>query len=145
MKNYVMMIAGGAVLSAFADIIVPFAWKKYIRVITGFILLTVIMNPVLKINGIDMLSEFHVEDIDYTPMPDMVADRLERNICEDIQSRLKTEFDIDAQAEASVSINEEGLIECVDEIVVYASCGNEDKVKSRLYEVYGAKKIEIVR
>lgn len=145
MKNYVMMIAGGAVLSAFADIIVPSAWKKYIRVITGFILLTVIMNPVLKINGIDMLNGFCAEDIDYTPMSDMVAEQLERNICEDIQSRLKTEFGIDAQAEASVSINDEGLIDCVDEIIVYTSCTEEDTVKSRLYEVYGAEKIEIAR
>lgn len=145
MKNYVMMIAGGAVLSAFADIIVPFAWKKYIRVITGFVLLAVIINPVLKLDGIDMISDIPIPEVDYTPMPNMVAEQLEKNICEDIQTRLKDEFGIDAQAEASVSINSDGLIDSVDEIRVYASCKNSDAVKARLGEVYGARSIEIVR
>lgn len=146
MKAYVMTIAGAALLSAFADAAAPHGWHKYIRLVTGLILLSVIVAPVLKADQIYTGDYPPVEQVDYTPLPRLVASQLEQNICEDIKSRLKSEMDAEVDDVCvSVRINSDGLIDGVDEIYVHTAHSDFDAIKARLAEVYGAKKIEVLR
>lgn len=138
-----MMIAGGAVLSAFADIMAPNEWKKYMRIITGFILLAVIMSPAARIGVMDMFKgSFPVEEAEYTPMPSLVAEELEKNVENDARERIKREYGADCEIDATLSLNSEGLIDSVDTISVKTDSARRSAIQSRLYEVYGAKSVE---
>lgn len=145
MRTYVMMIAGGAILSAFADIMVPSSWKKYMRIITGFILLAVIMSPAGRLGFTDIFSQsFPADEVEYTPMPELVADELEKRVEEDAEERIKREYGADCDIDASVSLNSEGLIKSVDRISVRTSSTRREAIQKRLYEVYGAEKVEFL-
>ena len=144
MKSYVMMIAGGALLSAFADIMVPSEWKKYVRIITGFILLAVIMSPAARIKEINLFEEhFPTDKVEYTPMPQMVASELEKSISADAEERLRTQLGAGCEIDTRVRINGEGQIEAVEEMRVRTAYNDAEAVRRLISEVYGAEKVTV--
>ncbi len=144
MKSYVIMIAGGAMLSAFADIMVPPAWKKYVRIITGFILLAVIMSPAMNITDMNLFEEhFTAEDIQYTPMPHMVAAELEKSISTDAEKRLEEQLGARCEIDTRVRINSEGQIEAVEEIRVRTEYDDSEVVRRLISGIYGAEKVTV--
>ena len=50
-KEYLMNIAGAVIITVFAEVLLPDKWNKYIKIITGLIIISAIAAPIKeKIN-----------------------------------------------------------------------------------------------
>ena len=123
----------------------PEKWSKYIKIITGLVVICTIISPVAKISPEDIFSSFPSE-------PELVQDgeelrqtlieeELEKRINEDIEQRLEQEFNIKCRAQCKISADAEGKIEGVEKITIY-DAELPPKAAARLCEVYGIDKIE---
>lgn len=136
-----MTVIGSAVLAALAQVISPEKWQKYIKIVTGIMIISVIIAPVYELKGIDIFSGFEYEsDIDEYAQKKAVAAELERRISEDVVLRIKNELGVGVRAEAAVSLNENYEIEGVEEISVWTDQSRE-KIRQILQEVYSPQKI----
>lgn len=143
MRTYVMLIAGGALLSSLADMLAPEQWRKYIKTLTGIILLSLILSPISDILGSDIFAEtLTAEEIEFTPMPLLVADELSESISKDIEERVAREFGVKSHAAAEIVTNDSGLIEKVGKITVFTDSEKISAIRSRLCEVYGVDYVE---
>ncbi len=119
----------------------PKDWEKYIRIIIGFLILSVIIAPIAKFKNMAILptqSSFEVSD---APLLDSVAETLRQNIEKDIEDRLLDEFDLKAAATAEIDVDEEHRIKGVRAIGIYAAYMPQG-AENRLREIYGCDRIE---
>lgn len=146
MRQYIITIIGATLLSAMANILSPGTWRKYISVITGFIIISCIIAPVSDLVGSDIFSgfeDFYEEKTDYEAVErNIITDRLTNGVEEDIEKRFKKEFGENVQVEAELWINEEDEIEGIDRIRISGSDGGDEKTR-RLCEIYGIKEDEV--
>ena len=93
MKQYIITIIGATLLSAMANILSPDTWRKYISVITGFIIISCIISPISKLAKVDIFSgfdDFYEDRTDYAAVErDIILSRLKISICSDIEARFK--------------------------------------------------------
>lgn len=139
MKGYITAVAAAAIMSAFADILIPKSWQKYISILTGAILLITLTSPLIRLRGITIPS-LTMPDNSYTEydLEGEVQATLEDNISSDIEERLKSEFGIDCRASVSLLLDN-GKITGIKEIVLY--CSENNAVTNRIAEVYGCSSI----
>lgn len=139
MRDYLLSIVGAVLIAVFTDILLPDKWNKYIKVITGLIIISTITSPLSKFHFPDM-SDYFYEAQELTKagedrQNELVQKELARKICDDIKYRLKEEFNINADIRVTISVNAENEITGVEKIEI--SGGKiDEKVKARLEEVY---------
>ena len=142
MRNYVIMIVGATLLGAMADIISPERWRKYISVITGFIIISCIISPIGDIIGTDVFTafdEYAVKELNYEEIQlKKVKEETQRNIALDIKERLKNEFNIEAEVKVELGLNHEGKIDGVDKIILNKAITHA--AMQRICEIYGVSK-----
>ncbi len=141
MKAYIEAVIGAALICTAADMLAPEKWQGYIRIITGLIILSVILSPVSKLRGIDIIEDFEAPE-PYEEYDErlMVADALKERIDADVNERLEAEFGItDADADTELELNSDNQIERVKSIRV--SGGIPEAAKKRLAEVYGTEEV----
>lgn len=141
MKTYIIQIAGAAILSVFADMFSPGGWKKYMGIITGIILMTVIVAPITGFWGKDVFLGY-TESAEYTEQGtqiygDMLKKEFSKSIAIDVRERIWNEFSVDTVVETEVETDENGNIERILKIIV---SGNDLKQEiadriSYIYEV----------
>lgn len=146
MKQYIITIIGATLLSAMANILSPDKWRKYISIITGFIIISCIISPISKLLDMDIFAgvdQFYDSRTDYESVErDLIVSRLEEEVAADIEKRLKAEFNEDAEATVQLYINENNEIERVSKIVIKGAEKSSVKTK-RLCEIYGIKEDEV--
>lgn len=146
MRQYIITIIGATLLSAMANILSPGTWRKYISVITGFIIISCIISPVSNLIGADIFSgfeDFYEEKTDYEAVErNIITDRLTQSVEEDIEERFDKEFGETVSAEAELRINGDGEIEGIDRIRISGSDGEYEKTR-RLCEIYGINEDEV--
>lgn len=144
MKGYIITIIGASVLSGAAHILTPVSWIKYVKIITGLVILSVIATPLTSISKINLFSDFSIEEseIDENIQVNTIAKELKLRIETDIKDRIKTEFSHDSKADVIITLNENNEITGVTHITVITDA-NKDKVISRMCEVYGINKDEV--
>lgn len=144
-KTYILTVAGAAVLSAVASAITPDAWTKYIRLITGLVILCCITMPVLKLINTDIsfkVPDNAYEDLEYNEMSNtsLIEDELTKRIEEDIIARMKNEYNKNITAKVSISINGNNEIEGVESITISGD-RIDSSAKNRLCQIYGVKEV----
>lgn len=146
MKQYIITVMGATLASAMANIIAPDSWRKYISVITGFVIISCIVAPASKIANTDLFfgfDEFYDSTTDYEAVErDFIMKQMCKKIGEDIEMRFKNEFNESISAEVALLINDKNEIEKISHIKIFGSDGNEKKTL-RLCEIYGIKKDEV--
>ena len=146
MKEYIITVIGATVLSAMANILSPDSWRKYIGVITGFIIISCIISPVSKLTDTDLFSgfdEFYEDRTDYKQVErEFVIGQLEQKIADDIEKRFKDEFNESVSVSLNLDVNENNEIERVSHIKIIGSDGALHKTE-RLCEIYGIKRDEV--
>lgn len=142
MREYIITIAVAAICASVADILAPKEWSKYIRVIIGFLILSVIVAPVVKFKDSRILSPTTTYNISDEPLTDRVAQELKKNVEKDIVERLKSEFGVDAEALVEIEIDENYKIKGIKAIEV-KTWKNPDGMIDRLTNIYGCEKIEL--
>ena len=141
MKAYMMTVIASAVLCAVALIMSPGKWKKYIKVITGMMIMSVIIGPVSQLKGIELFAEYETaEPGDTNLQKKVIKQELEKRLEEDVAKRISEEFGITADVSVLVGINENYEITGVEEIAVWTKTKPE-KLRQRLTEVYSPQRI----
>ncbi len=146
MKQYIITVIGATILSAMANILAPDKWRKYISVITGFIIISCIIAPVSKLTNTDLFAgfdNFYDEITDYEAIErNFITQQLHSKIETDIEKRFKDEFNENIKASVEMSLNDNGEIERISYIKISGSDGDVKKTL-RLCEIYGIKKDEV--
>lgn len=140
MKGYIISICLSCVIAALADIIAPKEHQKYIRILLGFLILSVILSPLPAVKKIK-LEPLKSQTMDNTAVfSDGISKKLKENVELDIRERLKGEFGISCDAEVLLEIDEEHKIRGVKMIALSKKI--PENALLRLKEVYGCERIE---
>lgn len=141
MREYILLVAVSAIVAACTDILAPLKWRSYIRIVTGFLILAVIISPLAKLKNKDVFNDIESFEVSDLPLKDKVLIELSGRVSADIEERLLSEFKIDAEASVVLDTDEEHKIRGVKKIVV-KSAKEPKGAKERLKEVYGCDDIE---
>lgn len=148
MREYIILIAGAAVLSALSEIMSPEGWKKYIGVITGLVIVSVAAAPIAKLKHIDLrdfenvsAAEDTVKLQDYSTS--RVSEELEERVKEDIKDRIMREYGRECDVKVRLDINEDNKIAGVKGVELHMSRPPEE-LKEKIGEMYGIASDEVV-
>lgn len=142
MKEYIITVAGAAVIAALADIIAPKEWDKYLRIIIGFLILSVLLAPVAKFRHVQILPVTDNFEISDEPLKDSVSEELRRRVEKDIEDRISDEYGVDVTATAEIDVDDEHNIRGVRAIRI-KSWQNPSGMLERIKNVYGCDKVEL--
>ncbi len=142
MREYIITIATAAIVCALFDILSPAEWSKYIRVMIGFLILSVIAAPIAAFRGSFIIPPTSQYEITEEPFYDNLYQELKKNIEADIEERLKEEFSLKAKARVKIAVDDEYNIKGVEIIEIKAG-RNPSGMLERLEEIYGCDKIEL--
>ena len=120
----------------------PKNWSGYIRIVVGFLILTVLLTPLLNLKNIEVLQLEDKATFEENALEDKVKKELEIKVEADICQRLQTEFNQKAEADVRIDTDEDGKIRGVRNIVVKLNKIPAGMVE-RLKEVYGCENIEL--
>lgn len=143
MKTYILTIIGATVLSAFAANLAPEKWQKYVRIITGLVLIVCILSPVKSLVSVDLFEDFEIPEYSTAEgktQTELVVSELTERIRQDVEERLYKEFNISASANVKIDINSDGDIEGVKEIRI-TGAKLTASAAARLKEVYGVSEV----
>ena len=145
MKAYIISIIGAALTAAFADMLSPDKWRKYVQMITGIVIISCIIAPLKGIFSEDLFGGFGDFRSSETEGGEiqraLVVDELTKRIEADIAERLRKEFNISVTAEVEINVNDNNEIEGVERIRLFGE-GVDNRVENRLKEVYGVREVE---
>ncbi len=142
MKEYIISISVATITASLADIIAPENWRKYIRIMLGFLILSVLISPIAKLKNIEIPQIEPTNSESETTLNNTIQKEFEKNIAEDIKTRVKDEFGADITATVYVTLNEKEKISGVNKITISGKRISENIV-NRLKEVYGCEDIQI--
>ncbi|MCI5605145.1 MAG: stage III sporulation protein AF [Clostridia bacterium] len=144
MKTYILTIISATLLSAFSANLAPEKWQKYVKIITGLVLIICIVSPLKSLVSIDWPEDFefteYTAESDGKTQTDIVVSELSERICRDVEERLIKEFNIAACADVKIDVDSEGKINGVKEIHITGAVLT-GAAKARLCEVYGVSEV----
>ncbi len=141
MREYIILVAMASIISALVDILSPENWRRYIRIVTGFLILAVLISPVAKFKNIEIFNPEQSFQASEIPARDLVVAELQKNVERDIEERILVEFKREATAIAELDIDSEHRIRGVKRIRLSLKKAPEG-LRERLLEVYGCENIE---
>ena len=136
MKDYIISIIGGAVLASLANTVSPDKWTKYVKIITGLMIISIIISPGAKLLDTDIFEDYETAiEIDMNAQKKAVISELEKKISDDIKTRILNEFSENTEVKASLNVNDNYEIEGVNEISIW-NAKNTKLIENRMNEVY---------
>ena len=148
MKAYIISVIGAALLASAAAALAPERWAKYINTVTGLIIVSVIMTPILKTEPSEIFAGMREESVNTEEgeriRGEMIEDELEKRVNADIEERLRREFNMECRAQCEIKADKDGNIEGVESISISGARLSE-KARARLGEVYGISETEAIR
>lgn len=146
MREYLMNIIGAVLISVFCDVLLPDKWSKYVKTITGLVIMAAIISPLGNFEIPDM-SEFvresqNIETKGIDTRNKMIVNELEKNIENDISERFLAEFNIDIKAEAVIQINADNEITGVKSITLRGGNITAQMIE-RIREIYAPTEVFI--
>ena len=142
MKEYIITIAVAALVAALADILAPKEWDKYIRVIIGFLILSVLLAPIAEFRHARILPVTDSFEVSDEPLKDSVSEELRRRVEQDIEERIADEYGVNVTASVSIDIDSEHNIRGVKAIRLRC-WQNPDGMLDRIKNIYGCEKVEL--
>lgn len=143
MKIYLMKIVGAVLICVFTDIALPEKWSKYIKIITGLIVISTIASPLEKPLNLNFKEYFKVsEQLEKTGEEyqiSLIKEEFEKTISTDIKNRIYDEFKKEISADVIVSLNDENKISGINKIELTGEIN--DKILNRINEIYAPKEI----
>ena len=120
MKQYMITVMASAVLSALAQLVSPEKWVKYIRIICGIMIISVIAAPIGELRKIDIFGDYPAkESLDMNAQKKAVIEEMQSRVSDDVEKRVSDEFSENIKAEVKLKINDNYEIEGVDEINIW--------------------------
>ncbi len=145
MKAYLMKIIGAVLICVFTDMLLTEKWSKYVKIITGLIIISAIIAPLEKPLKLDF-KEYFNETNELTINGEeyrfeLVKKELENSLSKDIKSRFIEEFNQDIEAQVYISLNEENKISGVKKINLIGNINQ--KMIDRINEIYAPGEVLI--
>lgn len=143
MKAYILKIVGAALLAAFSEYLVPQGWRKYVKLVSGLIIISVLISPFGRrvdfsdFEEIGGGEEYAAEG--ESLMRESVRDELEKAVETDIERRAEEEFSQKVKADVRVRTDGEGKIERVEKIKLFGR--EREEITERLKFVYGTEEV----
>ena len=143
MKGYLMQIVGTVLICVFTDIVLPDKWSKYVKIITGLIIISAIAAPLEKPLNLNFTKYFKESEKleangeEYQRL--LIKKELENNIATDIKTRISDEFNININADVEIEINDEDKISGIDKISLKGNINQ--KIVDRINEIYAPGEI----
>lgn len=141
MREYIILVAAASVMMALTEILSPEKWRGYIRIITGFLILAVLLSPIKKLKNADIFVPTEKFEASEITVLDAVSGELVKSVEKDIEERIMTEFGGKATASCLIDLDEEHRIKGVKKITI-STKQVPDGLSQRLKEVYGCEDIE---
>ena len=143
MKEYILKIVGVSLLAAFSEHLADKKWKKYINLISGFMIISVLLSPFTFNRDIKIFAEFKL-DSDYSEegneiLYENVKRELEKKIASDLKRRVLEEFSENVTADVTVLCDKDGKIERVKSITLKGR--KNQKITDRIKFIYGADEV----
>ena len=143
MKEYILKIVGVSLLAAFSEHMADKKWKKYINLISGFMIISVLLSPFTFNRDIKIFDEFKL-DSDYSEegneiLYENVKRELEKKIASDLKRRVLEEFSENVTADVTVLCDKDGKIEKVKSITLKGR--KNQKITDRVKFIYGADEV----
>ena len=142
MKEYIITVAAAALVAALTDILSPEEWGKYIKIVVGFLILSIVLTPVAKLKNAELALPYYDSEITDEPIRDKVTAQCEQNIADDIEERVKKEFGIECAAAVKLDLDENRNITGVKSILISVH-KNPPKMVERIREIYGCSKVGV--
>lgn len=144
MKSYIITIIGATILSSLGVMLTPESMKKYVSVITGFIIISCIVSPVAALTKTDIFSafdEYQGGEENYERVyAQVLSDELRQRIENDIKELIRKEFNTNAQVSAEIFVDEDNNIKNISVIELEGVNLNQNAAK-RLMEVYKVSEV----
>ena len=143
MKAYLLNIAGAVIITVVSEILLPDNWNKYIKIITGLIIISAIAYPIRnKLNfdfsqalpGFEEISEKGEE---YSSS--LVHDELAKRINTDCEKRLMDEYNANVRVLCDISVSPDGGITGVKRITVKGKIPRS--AVDRIKEIYAPQEV----
>ena len=143
MKEYILKIVGVSLLAAFSEQLCDDKWRKYINLLSGFMIITVLLAPFTYKKDIKIFDDFALEN-NYPKSAEEIIyknikSELENKVSEDIKRRVAEEFSQDVEATVSVLAAKDGKIDRVEKISLRGK--KNPKITDRLKFIYGADEV----
>ncbi len=143
MKSYIITIIGATLLSSVGVMLTPENMRKYVSIITGFIIISAIVAPLSALRDIDIFSgldDISTNTQNYEEIYSAsVLGALSARIEEDIKERLKDEFDYTGDVSVRI-LAENTNIKSIAEIILHSHV-SDNKIVPRLMEVYNVNEV----
>lgn len=144
MKVYMLTVVAAAVMSAFAAVMTPKHWQKYIQLVTGVVILSAITSPIVKLLNSDISLKMPDADIrsevNENLNKNLVLDELTARIEQDIEERVKRDYNSEIKVSVKISVNDRNEIEGVEKIQITEG-RIPDVAEQKLCEIYGVDMI----
>lgn len=143
MKEYILKIVGVSLLAAFSEHLADDKWKKYINLISGFMIICVLLSPFSFKGDTKIFDEFKLDSNYSQDANDIlyknIKAELEEKISADIKRRVLEEFSENVEAKVTVLCDKDGKIDHVQEIILKGQ--KNQKITDRVKFIYGADEV----
>jgi len=114
MREYLMNIAGAIIITVFSEVMLPDKWSKYVKIITGLIIISAIASPIKDRINFD-ISAFFDEGEQYVKTGEeysqnLIKAELEKRINEDCAQRIMEEYSKKISVRTRVATNSKNEI-----------------------------------
>lgn len=144
MKNYIITIIGAAVLSSLGVMLTPESMRKYVSVITGFIIISCIAAPLASLTEVNLFSGFDSGTQNSTEYADIYAEAAANAVADrigaDIKERIKTEFNTNCNVWVKLFVDENNNITSISQITVEGT-GLDIRTAERLMKIYEVSEV----
>ena len=143
MKVYLLNIAGAVIITTVSEILLPPNWSKYVKIITGLIIISAIAYPIKDKLNFDISSnlpgfeEISAESEEYSDK--LILHELENKINSDCEQRLSDEFNINADVSCDISVNSDNEIIGIRRISVKGKISRS--AVERIKEIYAPQEV----
>ena len=145
MKNYILTLIGTALLASMVNMVSPEQWRKYIKLITGIVVISVLIAPLGKIMNVDIFQDFTIETagLDENIQKKAVSEELKKRVEQDMEERIQKEFFAECSCSVALRVNENFEIEGIDRIQITGFGGDKGALSNRLANIYGIQRDKV--
>ena len=139
-----MSITGAVLTAVMADVLLPEKWRKYVRIITGLIIIATIISPLKSITIPDVdIYKREADELSYDGEAlrhRLIVEELQKNIEADICLRIDDELGESVGARVEIAVNANDEITGVERIKI-TGANEVQNVKEILDKVYSPKEV----
>ena len=146
MKSYLLNVVCAVLISMFCNILLPKEWGKYVKIITGLMIIGAILAPMNLKFSFDELNfenekaEFEQQAGQYSN--ELIKEELKKRIEEDAEKRIFEEFNKNVRVNAEIQTNSDNEITGIEKIEISGE-NIDGKITKRIRQIYNPTEVSV--